>query len=117
ATGTTNIALTGGKLALVRNATALTCGGSAGSCSSATGLEDLVGYGSAADYEGSAAAAALTSTTALVRAGAGCTDTDANGADFTTAAPSPRNSASSVQTCSSPPSSGGSTQAAAVDVD
>ena len=117
ATGTTNIALTGGKLALVHGTTALTCGGSAGSCSSASGLEDLVGYGSAADYEGSSAAAALTSTTALVRAAGGCTDTDANSADFAAAAPSPRNSASSSQTCTSVPPSGGSTKDAAVDVD
>jgi hypothetical protein len=117
ATGTTNVALTGGKLAVVRNGTALTCGATAGSCASATGLEDFVGFGSATDFEGSAAAPALTSTTALVRAGSGCTDTDASGADFSTAAPSPRNSASAAHPCSSTPPPSGSTQDAAVDVD
>ena len=75
ATGTTNLAVSGGKIALVRDATALTCGDTAGSCSGAATVEDLVGYGSAGDFEGSAAAAALSSTTAATRGGAGCTDT------------------------------------------
>ena len=58
ATGTSNLAVTGGKIALVDGATALSCGASAGSCSAASSIEDLVGYGSAADYEGSGAAPA-----------------------------------------------------------
>ncbi len=62
ATGTTNIANTGGKVALVNDATALGCGGSAGSCSALSSVVDLVGYGSATDYEGSGAAPALSST-------------------------------------------------------
>src|SRR4029453_8329642 len=57
ATGTSNLAVTGGKVALVDDATALTCGASAGSCSTASNLEDLVGYGGAADYEGTGAGA------------------------------------------------------------
>src|SRR5947208_13786215 len=56
ATGTSNLAATGGKIALVDDATALSCGGSAGSCSAASGVEDLVGYGGATDYEGTGAA-------------------------------------------------------------
>src|SRR5438067_4279579 len=83
ATGTTNLASSGGKVALVRDATPLTCGAAAGSCSSAPLLEDLVGYGSATDYEGAAPAPALSSTTAAVRGGGGCTDTNANATDFT----------------------------------
>ncbi len=59
ATGTTNLASTGGKIALVRDATALTCGATAGSCASAPLVEDLVGYGSATDYEGAGPAPAL----------------------------------------------------------
>ena len=59
ATGTSNLAVTGGKVALVDDATALTCGASAGSCSAAPLVEDLVGYGSATDYEGCGAAPAL----------------------------------------------------------
>ena len=58
------------------HALALGCGGTAGSCASVAALADLVGYGSATDYEGAAAAPGLDSTTADVRAGGGCTDTD-----------------------------------------
>src|SRR5262249_10389815 len=67
ATGTSNLAATGGKVAVVADSTALSCGASAGSCSSASGLQDLLGYGSAADYEGSAAAPAGSATNALAR--------------------------------------------------
>src|SRR4051794_31349122 len=56
ATGTSNLAVTGGKVALVDDATALACGASVGSCSSSGSIEDLAGYGSAAEYEGSGAA-------------------------------------------------------------
>jgi uncharacterized protein len=70
ATGTSNMAQTGGKVAVVTNATPLTCGASAGSCAGVSGIEDYVGYGSAADYEGASAASALSSSTAAVRANA-----------------------------------------------
>ena len=63
ATGTSNLAATGGKVALVDDATALSCGASAGSCSAVSGVEDLVGYGGAADYEGTGAAPAGSATT------------------------------------------------------
>ena len=53
ATGTSNLATSGGKVQVVN----------AGS-----GVEDLVGWGSATLFEGSAAAPALSATTALVRA-------------------------------------------------
>jgi hypothetical protein len=118
ATGTTNIANTGGKVALVQGTTALTCGASAGSCSVVSAVGDLVGYGSATDYEGSGAAAALSSTTAAVRGGNGCTDTDVNSADFTAVVPAPRNGAASAQTClSSPPPSASVDENASVDID
>jgi hypothetical protein len=116
ATGTTNLANTGGKVALVRDAVALTCGGSAGSCSSALLIEDLVGYGSATDYEGAGPAPALGSTTAAARDGGGCADTNSNAADFTAVAPAPRNAASPSASCSAPSTSGVSASAA-VDVD
>jgi hypothetical protein len=116
ATGTSNLAVSGGKVALVGDATPLACGGSAGSCTGTTSLEDLVGYGGAADYEGSAAAPAPSATTALVRAGGGCTDSDDNAADFGTAAPNPLSSAAAAAPCSAPPS-GGAGQDAGVDVD
>lgn len=106
ATGTANLASAGGKVALVRDATALTCGASAGSCGTASTIADLVGWGTAADYEGAAAAPALSSTTAAVRGGAGCTDTGSNAADFTAAAPAPRSSATTAAACAGATSTG-----------
>jgi Lamin Tail Domain len=117
ATGTSNVANSGGKVALVQATTALTCGASAGSCSAVSSVADLVGYGSATDYEGSAGPA-LSSKTAAVRAGDGCTDTNVNSADFAAVAPAPRNAAAAATTCSgSPPAGGRVSQDAAVDVD
>jgi hypothetical protein len=116
ATGTTNLAVSGGKVALVRDATALGCGATAGSCTAVASVEDFVGYGSAADYEGTAAAPALSSTTAEARAAAGCTDTGDNAADFATTPPAPRNSVSAAATCATVPTSSVS-QGASVDVD
>jgi len=116
ASGTTNLAASGGKVALVRDATALTCGATAGSCAGTALLEDLVGYGSASDYEGTAAAPALSSTTAALRQGNGCTDTDANAADFTAVAPTPRNGSSPSAACSGTLPTG-TTASAGVDID
>jgi hypothetical protein len=116
ATGTSNLAVSGGKVAVVTGATQLSCGGSAGSCSGVSGIEDFVGYGSAADYEGASAVAALSSSTAAIRAGAGCTDTDSNGADFDTNTPTPRNTSSAATGCGGG-SSGGPTGTASVNVD
>ena len=117
ATGTSNLAVTGGKVALVDDATALACGASAGSCSTASNLEDLVGYGSAADYEGSNAAGAGSATNAVVRADGGCTDTDDNAADFAAATPDPQNSSAAASTCSATPPPNGPSGSAGVDVD
>ena len=118
ALGTSNLAVSGGKVAIVRDATPLACGGTAGSCSAVASIADLVGYGTAADYEGAAAAPAIDNTTAATRAGDGCADTDANASDFSAAAASPRNSASAVVTCGTqPPPNGGVSQTATVDVD
>jgi predicted extracellular nuclease len=117
ATGTTNLAVSGGKVAVVRDSVALTCGASAGSCASATNAADLVGYGSAADYEGSAAAEAIDNTTAATRADDGCVDTDDNAGDFTSAAAAPRNSTSAATTCSTAPPTGGVSAGATVAVD
>jgi Lamin Tail Domain len=117
-TGTTNLANTGGKVALVRSATALSCGTSAGSCSADPLVADLVGYGSATDYEGSGPTTALSNTTAVLRAGDGCTDTDVNASDFSSATPAPRNSASPAVECAGgPPPSAGVEANAGVDID
>jgi hypothetical protein len=116
ATGTTNLAATGGKIALVRGSTALTCGATAGSCSTDPSVEDLVGYGGASDFEGTGSAPATSSTQAVLRANAGCGDTGDNAADFTAATPVPRNAASASQPCAGtpPPAPGGAVH---VDVD
>jgi spore coat protein U-like protein len=116
ATGTSNLAATSGKIALVSSATALTCGAAAGNCSASPGVEDLVGYGDASDFEGSATAAAPSSTLSAVRGDAGCADTGDNANDFSTAAPDPRNSASAAHACSGT-SSPGASGSAHVDVD
>jgi hypothetical protein len=117
ATGTSNLAATSGKIALVRGTSALTCGASAGSCATDALVEDLVGYGDATDFEGTGSAPALSNTTAAVRANGGCTDTGDNAADFTAGTPSPHNSASSAQPCGSiPPLVGGGNVSVAVDI-
>jgi Lamin Tail Domain len=118
ATGATNLAASGGKVAVVQSTSPLSCGASAGSCTSAAGLVDLVGYGSATDYEGSAAAPALSSTTAAARGGSGCVDTDSSSADFSALTPGPRNASAPAASCGSeaPPAETVS-QDAAVEVD
>jgi Lamin Tail Domain len=117
ATGTSNLAVSGGKLALVHATTALTCGASAGSCSADPSVVDLVGYGSATDYEGGGPAPSIGNTTAETRAGEGCTDTDSNSSDFAAAAPAPRNSGSAAVPCSGQPPAAGVSASASVDVD
>jgi hypothetical protein len=99
-TGTTNLAATGGKVAVVDDLNALSCGASAGSCAGAATIADFVGYGSAADYEGTSAAPAPDATSAIVRGGGGCTDTDSNGDDFATGTPTPVNSSAMGAVCS-----------------
>jgi len=116
ATGTSNLAATGGKIALVRSGTALTCGASAGSCAPDASVEDLVGYGSASDFEGTGSAPATSSTQAAQRAGAGCTDGGDNAADFAAATPDPRNAASAAHVCAGTPPPGPS-GAVHVDLD
>jgi hypothetical protein len=120
ASGTSNLAVSGGKVAIVRTSTALTCGAVAGSCSADSSVADLIGYGSAADYEGSGPAAAISNTTAALRAGNACTDTDSNSSDFSTSAPVPHNSAAAVAPCGAPPPpppSDGVSSGAGVDID
>lgn len=114
ATGTSNLAAASGKIALVRSATALTCGATAGSCSASSLVEDLVGYGDAADFEGAGSAPAASSTLAVFRGDAGCTDSDDNAADFTAAAADPRNSASTSHACATAPAPPGAVH---VDLD
>lgn len=119
ATGTMNLANAGGKVALVRDGTPLQCGASAGSCAGNGQIADLVGWGSAADFEGTGAAPALSNTTADLRADGGCTDTDDNAADFAGGDPAPRNSSAPALQCGStpPPPGEGPSGSASVDID
>jgi hypothetical protein len=112
---TTNLSTAGGKVALVHATAALTCGASAGSCSAAATVRDLLGYGTATDFE-SAAAPAVTNATALTRAGAGCSDTDGNAADFTAETPAPHNTAAAAASCSGSSGGASSSQSAGIVV-
>lgn len=89
-TASNNMSADKGKIVLVR--------GSAGNASCPSNLVDFVGYGSANCKDG-AAAAAPSLTTAIIRKADGCTDTNNNGNDFETGAPTPRNSSSAVVKC------------------
>jgi hypothetical protein len=100
ATGTSNLAATGGKVAIVNDAAPLSCGATAGSCSGTPGIADFVGYGTAVDFEGADAAPAPDATSAIARGAGGCTDTDSNTADFSTVAASPVNSSVPAAPCS-----------------
>jgi hypothetical protein len=116
ATGTTNLAATSGKIALVGSTTALTCGATAGSCSADPSVVDLVGYGSASDFEGTGSAPAGSSVLAAQRADQGCSDTGDSAADFTAATPGPRNSASLAHACAGT-APGGPSAGVHVDLD
>jgi hypothetical protein len=99
-----HISATGGKVALVNTTTPLGCNGSSTPCDPAAlaTIVDLIGWGTANFFEGSAAAPATINTTAVLRVNDGCTDTDDNAADFTTSAPNPRNTASPLHVCATP---------------
>ncbi len=105
--GSITMSGTSGKVIVANTATGLACNGGSTPCSSAqlAQIVDLVGYGGANFFEGSAAAPGLVNTTADFRADGGCTDTDDNAADFAAAAPDPRNSASPTHACTSTPAS------------
>ncbi len=94
ANGTIAMSGTAGKVALSNSTTALT-----GTCPTAT-VVDLVGFGSSANCaEGNAPTPAPSNTLAVLRKDSGCTDSNNNGADFATAQPAPRNSASAAFVC------------------
>jgi len=97
ATGTIAMSATAGKVALVNNQTTITSGTS---CPTGANIVDFVGYGAAANcFEGAGPTATLSNTTAALRGTSGCTETDNNSTDFTTGAPTPRNTASPLNVC------------------
>ncbi|HMO82442.1 MAG TPA: lamin tail domain-containing protein [Pyrinomonadaceae bacterium] len=99
-----NMAAGAGKVALVDGQTGLGCNGGSTPCSPAqlARIIDLVGYGNANFFEGTAAAPTLSNTTSAFRVSGGCQDTDDNAADFTSGAPAPRNTSSPFNTCGAP---------------
>jgi hypothetical protein len=99
ASGVISMSASAGKVALVSSTIALT-----GACPAAGSMIDLVGYGIATCFEGSAAAPAPGNSTAVVRINSGCTDTDKNNSDFATGTPNPRNSQAASVTCGVSPS-------------
>src|SRR5207245_277180 len=84
-----------GKVALVNTTTALTGTG----CPFAAGVQDFVGFGPTANCSESAPTIAPSNTTAVLRAGLGCTDTDSNASDFSSGAPNPRNTSAPLNAC------------------
>jgi hypothetical protein len=99
----------GGQLALVRYGQPLACGTAAAACTPSLGA-DLVAYGTATEDAGTPAGA-LTATTSAMRKGNGCVDTAVNASDFDeTAAPTPRNTKSTLAPCArtDSPDAGGS---------
>jgi hypothetical protein len=111
ATGSINMAATGGKVALVVGTAALPSSTCPGDDSAApfnpnnASIADFVGYGSSATatghcYEGSGPAPAPASTSADFRKAGGCVDTNSNADDFLVAGPNPRNTTSALNDCS-----------------
>ncbi len=86
-----NLSSTNGKLALVNSSTRLP----AAACPADPSIVDVVGYGTANCFEGTATPA-LTATTAGIRKNGGNTETDNNNADFVIGTPMPRNSGTQV---------------------
>ncbi|MBB2915065.1 hypothetical protein FHS43_006385 [Streptosporangium becharense] len=103
--GTINMSGSAGKAVLVRSADGLACNGGSTACTpeQTALIADLVGYGTANYYEGTAAPG-LSPTTAGLRKDHGCADTDVNGADVETGAPAPRNRATAPAPCGGEPS-------------
>ena len=95
AMGTIAMSATAGKVALVNSITALS-----GACPTGASIIDFVGYGvTASCFEGSGPTPAPSNTTAVLRGANGCTETDTNATDFSAAAPTPRNTSSTMNPC------------------
>ena len=90
-----NMSGTVGKVALCNVTNALS-----GIASNGVTIVDFIGFGLTANsWEGSGRAPAPSNTTSDQRANSGCSDSDDNSADFATATPNPRNSASPTHSC------------------
>lgn len=94
ATGSLTMSGTNGKVVLARVTAAQT-----GACPSGADVADLVGFGSA---NCPTPTAVLSNSTAAIRKTLGCTITGNNTADFDVAAPTPRNTSSTLNPCGGP---------------
>jgi len=105
--GGTAMAAASGKIALVAAGSALDgCGATGNPCPLASVI-DFVGYGmEASQYEGSAPTGDISVSTAAIRKGGGCVDTDDNGKDFEVGSPTPRNSSTVPVDCGWKPEPG-----------
>ena len=98
ASGTIAMAAGAGKVALQTSVAPI-----AGVCP-ASGTADLVGYGSGATcFEGAGPTGAASNTTAALRKRGGCFESNTNSVDFSIGAPTPRNSASPIRSCTFAP--------------
>jgi hypothetical protein len=99
--GTINMSAQAGKVALVNNTTALTCGTTGNRCLPNPSIIDLVGFGATAqDWEGTGPVGTLSNSTSASRQDGGCIDTDDNASDFLViSAITPRNSAYPLYPC------------------
>ena len=85
-----------GKVALMSTTTVIT----SGTACPSTNVVDLVGFGPATNCSETAPTTPnLTATTAAIRAGSGCTETDNNSTDFANGTPNPRNTSSTLNVC------------------
>jgi hypothetical protein len=101
--GTSNAALGAALPATAdKSGTNLAAGGGRLDLQQGTTLADRVGYGTAAVYEGSAAAPVSSATRAVFRAFGGCTDSNDNAADFAAGTPTPRTPDSATNPCNGP---------------
>ena len=97
AVGSTTMAASAGKVALVSSSTPLSCGAD---CDGAAGVADFVGWGTANDFEGQPAPAG-SNTTSVSRTSS--PDSDNNAADFTAGAPSPTSCGEACAPSAPPP--------------
>jgi len=96
-TGSLSLSGTAGKVALVRSDTLIVSGTT---CPTGADIADIVGYGgTSTTCSETTPAGTPGNTTAVVRAGGGCTDTGDNVNDFAVSAPTPRNGAAAAVNC------------------
>jgi hypothetical protein len=99
AVGSISMAATAGKVVLTNTNTLIASGVP---CPSGSSVVDIVGYGSGTNcFEGAGPTPSLSSTTAALRAGNGCTETDNNASDFAAGAVNPRNTSLPAVVCGS----------------